>query len=580
MSALLNRAQRWWLRRGLAVYHSPSYRLPIPRSDGAAGLEPRRADFACWYLLDRQVLSPAAFHGPRRVRWSELLRVHSPEWLEALTHAETLGGVYALAPSEVSVDGLLHTVRAACGGTLAAARRTLRTHQPALNLLGGFHHAARNHGGGFCAVNDVAVAVAVLRAEDGFAGRVVVLDLDAHPPDGTADCLEADPSRWMGSLSGSAVPLPAWVDETVLPAGTKDGAYLQALDGLLARMPRADLAFVLAGGDVLAGDRLGNLALTLDGLRRRDLKVRAALKGTPSVWLAAGGYSQDAWRALAGTALALELETRRPISPRYDPLAARFRAVAQGLLREELGLDEQAENELIEVELGIRRAPARKMFLGYYTAQGIELAFSRYGMLGLLERLGYSDVHVAVDAVDQGDRMRVLGTHAGREHVLVEVVEQRGRVAERDVLYVHWLNLRHPAAAFSERRPRLPGQDVPGLGLSREAGEFLDATARRLGLAGVAFRPGWFHTAYAARHRYRFVDDARQGRFLALVRDLSHLPLLEATQAVAEGRVMLDGAPYAWEADVMVHWLDGPVEAAAPALPQVARASRFTLRQG
>lgn len=580
MSSLLNRAQRWWLGRGLAVYHSPCYRLPISRGDGSSGLEPRRADFASWYLLDRQVLAPAAFHGPRMARWSELLRVHTPEWLDALTHAETLAGIFAMSPSEISVDGLLHTLRAACGGTLAAARRTLRTRQPALNLLGGFHHAARNHGGGFCALNDVAVALAALRMEDGFKGRVAVVDLDAHPPDGTADCLEADPSRWMGSLSGTSVDLPTWVDETVLPPGTGDAAYLEALDGLLARMPRAELAFVLAGGDVLAGDALGNLSLSLQGVRKRDLAVRAALKGTPTVWLAAGGYSPDAWRALAGTAMALELETRRPIPRRYDPLAARFRALSRGLLRQELGLDEQAENELIEVELGIRRAPGRKVFLGYYTAQGIELAFSRFGMLALLERLGYSDIHVAVDGVDQGDRMRVLGTHAGAEHVLVEVVEQRGRVGDRDVLYVNWLTLRHPAAAFSDQRPRLPGQDVPGLGLSREAGEFLDATARRLGLSGVAFRPGWFHTAYAVRHRYRFVDDARQGRFLALVRDLSHLALLEATTAVAEGRVLMDGAPYAWEADEMVHWLDKPPGPPSTEVQRVLAQTHFTVRPG
>jgi acetoin utilization deacetylase AcuC-like enzyme len=368
VSSLLNRAQRWWLGQGLAVYHSPSYRLPLPRGDGATGLEPRRADFAYWYLLDRQVVPASACHGARAVRWSELLRVHTPEWLDALTRAETLAGVFALSASEISVDGLLHALRCACGGTLAAARRTLRTHQPALNLLGGFHHAARNHGGGFCAVNDVAVAVAALRMEDGFKGHVAVLDLDAHPPDGTADCLDGDPSRWMGSLSGTSAPLPAWVDETVLPPGTGDAAYLEALDGLLARMPRADLVFVLAGGDVLAGDSLGNLGLSLEGIRRRDLAVRAALKGTPTVWLAAGGYSPDAWRALAGTAMALELGSRRPISRRYDPLAARFRALSRGLLREELGPDEQAENELIEVELGIRRAPARQLFLGYYTA--------------------------------------------------------------------------------------------------------------------------------------------------------------------------------------------------------------------
>jgi len=297
------------------------------------------------------------------------------------------------------------------------------------------------------------------------------------------------------------------------------------------------------------------------------------------VWLAAGGCSPDAWQALAGTALELKLETRRPASRRYVPLAARFRALSLGLLQEQLGPDEQAENELIEVELGIRRAPERSLFLGYYTAHGIDLAFSRFGTVALLERLGYSDVRVVVDDVAEGDRMRMLGTHGGQEHVLVEVVELRKRVAGEDVLHVHGLALRRPAAAFSGQRPKLPGQDAPGLGLPREAGEFLDATARRLGLAGVAFHPAWFHTAWAARSRFRFEDDARQGRFVALCRDLQHLPLVEATHAVADGRVRLDGAPYAREADVMVHWLDRPAEAASPVVQKAAELTRFAVQQ-
>lgn len=74
----------------------------------------------------------------------------------------------------------------------------------------------------------------------------------------------------------------------------------------------------------------------------------------------------------------------------------------------------------------------------------------------------------------------------------------------------------------------------------------------------MAFRPAWFHMAYAARHRFRFVDPARQGRFEALVRDLESLPLIERTEAVAEGRVRLDGAPYTWEGDELVCWLERP----------------------
>src|SRR5262249_37124156 len=150
-------------------------------------------------------------------------------------------------------------------------------------------------GGGLCPVNDIAVAVAALRA-DGFAGQVCVIDLDAHPPDGTAECLGGDGRAWIGSLSASDWGAVAGADEGPLPDGCSDPAYVHALRRLLARMPRPALAFVIAGGDVLAGDRMGRLGLTLDGARRRDLAVHAALEGVPAVWLPGGGYHDDAWK--------------------------------------------------------------------------------------------------------------------------------------------------------------------------------------------------------------------------------------------------------------------------------------------
>jgi len=79
--------------------------------------------------------------------------------------------------------------------------------------------------------------------------------------------------------------------------------------------------------------------------------------------------------------------------------------------------------------------------------------------------------------------------------------------------------------------------------------------AVRLGLGGVVFRPSHYHLAYSARHALAFVDPDRQGRFEALVRDLADRPLLEATTLVTEGRLLMNGQPYAWEADEMAYWL-------------------------
>jgi acetoin utilization deacetylase AcuC-like enzyme len=570
---LANRIHRRLLNRDLAVWYSPNYRLPLAGLEGLTGMEPRRADFAMWYLLDRRVVPFRSIRSPVPITYAELARVHTESYLESLGRPETLARIFAATPQEIAVDEVMHTVRVAAGATIAAARETLRTRKPTLNMLGGFHHAGPGFGAGFCPVNDIAAAIAAVRAE-GFQGRVCVIDLDAHPPDGTAACLKSDPKTWIGSISGCDWGPLDNVDETVLPTRADDATYLRALEALLKRMPKPDLAFVLASGDVLAIDRLGGLGLSLDGARQRDLLVGEAIADVPSVWLAAGGYNAQGWRVLAGTAIALSLRTRRPIRKNYEPMTARFALIASGLSEKELGSDVDAANEDLAAELGLgRRGPKR--LLGFYTAEGVEYALFRYGILGQIERLGYSNLRNVIDEVGQGDRHRLFGTADGKEHLLVESVLEKQRIEGRDFLYVHWLTLRHPRVPFDGTRPKLPGQETPGLGMARESGEMLARIAMRLGYSGVAYRPAWYHTAYSGRYRFRFIDPERQARWEALLRDLGKRPLLEVTTAMAEGRVRLNGEPYQWEPDAMVFMLDE--EALPKAPPEKLEHLHFTL---
>jgi len=571
---LFYRLRCWLHRRDVTVWYDPAYRLPVSSLPSRAGLQPRRADFAAWWLRECRAVLPRGFRTPRRVPYQELARVHTSELLESLGNPETLAAVFGVDPSDIPVDEVMNTIRLACGATVAAARETLTTRAPALNLLGGFHHAAPGAAGGFCPVNDVAVAVAAVRAE-GFGGRVAVLDLDAHPPDGIALSLESDPDAWVGSLSGSDWgPLPG-VDETVLPEGAGDDDYLEALGALLDRMPRPRLAFVIAGGDVLAGDRLGRLGLTLGGARERDLLVASELEGVPSVWLPGGGYSAAAWRVLAGTGMALAAGSVEPIPEDYDPLAERFAGISADLTPADLGDTGELTAEDLEEALGIRPR-GRRLLLGFYTTSGMEHALYRYGVFDELQRLGYGHFRAAFDTAGLGERIRIFGESEGEEHLLVEVILEKRRVLGVEVLYVHWVSLRHPRAQFSEHRPRLPGQDVPGLGLARETGTMLARMAVRLGLGGVVIRPSHYHIAYTARHHFSFVDPERQGRFEALVRDLAGVPLTEATEAVTEGRVLLDGKPYTWEADEMAYWLRESPEEPGEVVRERERV-RFTL---
>jgi acetoin utilization deacetylase AcuC-like enzyme len=545
--------RRWDVR--MPIWYDPEYRLPLTAFGKRTGLDPRRADLVVWYLLEWRWVTPRNLRSPARARYDELARVHAEGYLESLARQDTLAQIFGVDPWDVPVDELMRTVRLGAGGTLAAARESLARRGPTVNLLGGFHHAFPDRGSGLCAVNDMAVAIATLRHE-GFEGQVVVLDLDAHPPDGTAACLRGDAHAWIGSLSGATAGGVEGADETVLPPGCDDATYLAALGAVLDRMPRPALAMVVAGGDVLAGDSLGQLGLTLDGARRRDLLVADRLRGVPTVWLPGGGYHADAWKVLAGTVVALLRHSRQPVRPGRDPMEAWFARLARQLDAQRRPRPADLTLADIEDDLGIGRDHPRLLF-GTLSAESIEYALYRFGIVAFLERRGYSQCRVALSAAASGgERVSVYGRgEDGAEHLLVDCVLQRRELAGAEVLYIHWLALRDPRARFSASRPRLPGQDVPGLGLAREITGLLRLLAERTGLAGVAFTPAWYHTAYVARERFRFLDPARQGRFEAMVRDCAGLPLAEVSQAVAEGRVHLNGHPYRWEADDMVWWL-------------------------
>jgi acetoin utilization deacetylase AcuC-like enzyme len=527
----------------------------LAASEQSLGLDSRRPDDVLHFLLAKKIVPATYVLEPQPASYAELERVHTAEYLESLTHSAALARIYAQAEEEVVADHLLRSLRLAVGGTVSAARDALAHRRANVNLLGGFHHAGKARGGGFCAINDLAVAFRAVRA-DGFDGPVAVIDLDAHPPDGTADCLHGE--VWIGSLSGVDWGPLEGVDETVLAKGTGDAEYLKALEALLKRMPPPKLAFVLAGGDVLEGDRLGQLSLSLSGVRDRDLRVADALGDVPQVWLPAGGYSTHAWKALAGTVMALTDHTGALIPPEYDPLAERFLSTSERLDPSKLSGGPLISEDEVAEALGMAKRGERRL-LGYYSKEGIEYALEKFGILGHLRRLGYAELQIEIDAAGTGDRARLKGLdETTRQPVeLVQLEVQRKQVAGGNFLFINWLALRNPRAHFSAARPKLPGQDVPGLGLAREMTQMLLLMAKRLTLDGVAFRPSWYHMAYAARYDgSRFHDPARQGRFEALVRDLRAMNLLDATTAVAEGKVALDGKPYQWEAEEMVHWLD------------------------
>lgn len=186
----------------------------------------------------------------------------------------------------------------ATGGTIAAAHAALVAGY-ASNLAGGTHHAFADRGEGFCVFNDVAVAIRVLR-NAGLIRRATIIDCDVHQGNGTATIFAGDEETFTFSMHGvNNYPLFKTRSslDVELPDGTTDYEYLDCLIGHFPAVFASDpeVVFYLAGADPYAGDKLGRLGLSIDGLRRRDACVLTECyeREIPVVTVMSGGYGKD-----------------------------------------------------------------------------------------------------------------------------------------------------------------------------------------------------------------------------------------------------------------------------------------------
>jgi acetoin utilization deacetylase AcuC-like enzyme len=279
----------------LPVWSSASYTIPLP-----AG---HRFPMEKYTMLRDRVVAerivPAeCIAAPERATVEELVLAHTPDYVRRFTEGRLdaaelrpLGFPWSPALVERSYRSV--------GGTIAAARAALDA-GIAMNLAGGTHHAFADHGEGFCAFNDVAVAVRVLQRERRIA-RAAVVDLDVHQGNGTHAIFAGDPSVFTFSMHGGRNypfhKVPGSLD-IELADGTGDDEYLDRLAHALPRVlavARPDIVLFLAGADPHEGDRLGRLKLSFDGLARRDSFILQTCRdvGLPVAIVIAGGYGRN-----------------------------------------------------------------------------------------------------------------------------------------------------------------------------------------------------------------------------------------------------------------------------------------------
>jgi len=274
-------------------------------------------------LLENKIAEPSDFLTPQPASDQDILLVHTHEYVHKLT-TRTLSPQEEMQLEVPFSEELVHAFWLAAGGSILAAGSALKD-GVGVNVGGGFHHAFPDHGEGFCMIHDVAVAIRRMQ-KDGKIRTAMTVDCDVHHGNGTAAIFAGAKASTqpLPSVSASTLNAPgkarsAKADDVFtislhqannypaykppssidvdLPDGIGDDDYLAWLDNALSsglRQFEPDLICYIAGADPYKEDQLGGLALTIEGLKKRDelvFKVAKA-RGIPVMVSYAGGYAR------------------------------------------------------------------------------------------------------------------------------------------------------------------------------------------------------------------------------------------------------------------------------------------------
>ena len=270
---------RYDLNLGDHVFPSQKYRLVYER------------------LLHGGIAQSSDFLSPQPAKDEDVLRVHTPEYVRKLKTG-SLSYAEVLQLEVPYSQELIEACWLAAGGSILAGQKALQDGWSA-NIGGGFHHACPDHGEGFCVIHDVAIAIRRLQSDKAIA-RAMVIDTDVHHGNGTATIFANDKNVFTLSihqLHNYPFAKPPSTMDINLPDGVSDENYLALLDEHL-RKAFSDFSpqiiFHVAGADPYREDQLGGLALTMQGLARRDALVMdyARKNKSPLVITLAGGYAR------------------------------------------------------------------------------------------------------------------------------------------------------------------------------------------------------------------------------------------------------------------------------------------------
>lgn len=279
----------------LKIAHTEIYAHPLP--------EGHRFPMAKYDLLPQQLIYEGTvnsnnFFKPKEVNEDWILETHDTEYWKKLNSLQLSRKEERRTGFPLS-EMLVRRERIINQGTIDCAEYALQ-YGIAMNIAGGTHHAYSDRGEGFCLLNDIAMASRYL-LKKGKANKILVVDLDVHQGNGTAEIFQKEDAVFTFSMHGkNNYPLHKEKSDLDigLPNGADDSYYLNILKYHLPKLiegVQPDFIFFQSGVDVLETDKLGKLGMSLKGCKERDRIVLGACKtnNVPVVVSMGGGYSPE-----------------------------------------------------------------------------------------------------------------------------------------------------------------------------------------------------------------------------------------------------------------------------------------------
>ena len=247
------------------------------------------------YLLKKKIVKK--FYKPVACSEKTLKRVHSEKYIKDIKN-KTLDDYGIKKIGFPLVDSVVQRSFVATGGTVLASKLAIKF-GVACNTAGGSHHANFAGGAGYCVFNDVAVAAQYL-LDRGLARKILIVDLDVHQGNGSADIFKDNNSVFTFSMhSKSNYPAKKSISDldVELEDNMEDKKYIELLKFYLNQLNQEnfDYVFYIAGVDIHFNDRLGKLKISDEGIKERDEIVTENFfsKGIPLCGVLGGGYNKD-----------------------------------------------------------------------------------------------------------------------------------------------------------------------------------------------------------------------------------------------------------------------------------------------